>query len=311
MRQIASTIACCMLWLVIAVDAAAAANFRHVTFQADGAELAAHLYLPGKSNRAPAVILIPGSQESRNLPGLAEHLVSKGIAVLSLHKRGIDGSDGTWKTETIEQRAGDVLAALRYLKGVGAIDSNRIGLVGHSQGGWVAQFAAAKSRDVNFLVLLAGPAQTVREQILIDEQIHLTRWGIPAAEVQERIERLDQMLTASLTNPAVCGDRPQHYLCGLIRFDPTEAIRNIRVPVLALYGERDPMTPPKPNAELLLAKLPESTRPLVTSRVFPEANHVFWKSKTGLRDESGRLKHRYVPGFLETISGWIEKVAAR
>jgi uncharacterized protein len=309
MRQLVATVVAFVLWLFVTVDAATASTFRHVMFVAEGAELAGHLYLPASPTKSAAVILIPGAQDSRNLPGVAEHLASKGIVVLSMHKRGIDGSDGTWQTETIEQRAEDVLAALRYLRGVDAVDPMRIGLVGHSQGGWVAQVAAARSPDIKFVALLAGPAQTVREQILLDEQIHLTRWGVPAAEVQDRIEKLDQMLFASLTNPAVCGAKQLHYLCGLIAFDPTEALRHIRVPVLALYAERDPMAPPRPNMQLLLEKLPGETRQRVTSNTFPSANHMFWRSRTGLRDEYPRLRSRYVPGFLETLSDWIRAVA--
>lgn len=267
------------------------------------------LHLPDAPAAAPAVVLYPGSQGSRNLAGLAEHLAAHGIVALDLNKRGVAGSDGEWRNETIERQAGDAAAAVRYLQRRSEVDGRKVGIVGHSQGGWVAQLAAARSRDVAFVVLLAGPAQTVKEQILADERNHLAGWGVPPNEVEGRIEMFGELLDAALANPAVCGPEPGHYLCGLIRYDPAEALAGIDVPVLALFGERDPMTPPADNQARLAAALAHLGPDRLAIRVFPDANHLFWASRTGLRDEYERLDRRYVPGFLETISAWIIGVA--
>src|SRR5690606_15089673 len=119
-------------------------------------------------------------------------------------------------TETIERLAEDALAAIRYLQEREEVSRNHVGVVGHSQGGWVAQLAAARSPDVAFVVLLAGPSQTVKEQILTDERNHLAGWGVPPQEVASRIDMFGDFLDAALTNPAVCGTRHGHYLCGLV-----------------------------------------------------------------------------------------------
>ncbi len=272
---------------------------------ADDLSLTAALHLPADAEGAPAVVLYPGSQGSVNLSGVAEHLASQGIVALDLNKRGVAGSDGHWRDETIERQAGDALAAVAFLQSLDGVDPARVGIAGHSQGGWVAQTAAAGSPDVAFIVLLAGPSQTVKQQILTDERHHLLGWGVPEAEVDERIGMFDGLLDAALTNPAVCGDEPQHYLCGLIWHDPAETLAAIDVPVLALYGERDPMTPPAENADRLEAALAHLGPEGLTSHTFAEANHVFWTSGTGLRDEYASLSREYVPGFLETITDWI------
>lgn len=267
------------------------------------------LHLPAVPAGSPAVVLYPGSQGSRNLTGLAEHLAAQGIAALDLNKRGVAGSGGHWRDETIERQADDTLAAIRSLQRRAELDPRRIGIVGHSQGGWVGQLAAARSRDVAFLVLLAGPAQTIKEQILTDEANHLAGWGVPPQEVVGRIGMFGELLEAALTNPGVCGPEPQHYLCGIYRYDPAEALAGIRVPVLALFGERDPMTPPGLNEERLLAALAHLDEGQVETKVFPMANHTFWASETGLRDEYGRIPQTYVPGFLESISSWIHRIS--
>lgn len=263
------------------------------------------LHVPSTSVPAPAVVLFPGSQGSLNLPGVAEHLASQGIIALDLNKRGVRGSDGHWRDETIERLAGDALAAVEYLRGRPEVDGGRVGIVGHSQGGWVAQLAAARSPDVAFVVLLAGPAQTVREQILADERNHLVGWGVPPHEADGRIEMFNLLLDAALSNPVVCGTQSAHYLCGLVHYDPAEALAGVRVPVLALYGERDPMTPPELNEARLREALTGVDPNQVRTHVFERANHMFWASETGLRDEYGSLERTYVPGFLDAISGWI------
>lgn len=276
-----------------------------------GLVLTGKLHLPASDGAVPAVILYPGSQGSRHLPGLAEHLAANGIAALDLKKRGVEGSGGSWRDETIARQAGDALAAVRFLQTLPGIDGQRIGIAGHSQGGWVAQLAAARSPDVAYVVLLAGPAQTVLEQILSDERNHLIGWGVPEAEADGRIAMFRELLGAGLTNPHVCGPEPKHYLCGLFTYDPAEALAAIKVPVLALFGERDPMTPPRENVERMQQALAHLGPSCFTVRVFPSANHVFWAAQTGLRDEYARLDRSYVPGFLAQISDWIAAVSQR
>ncbi|MGY6532798.1 alpha/beta hydrolase family protein [Glycocaulis sp.] len=273
---------------------------------AEGLALTGTLHLPAQDYLpASAVILYPGSQGSTNLPGMAEHLAAQGIVTLDLNKRGVAGSGGHWSDETIERQADDALAAFAFLQTRAEVDAARIGIAGHSQGGWVAQLAAAREPDVAFIILLAGPTQTVREQILTDERYHLTGWGVPPAEVDARIAMFGDFMEAALTNPAVCSPQGGHYLCGLFRYDPADALSAIQVPVLALYGENDPMTPPELNEADLRAALAHLPEGAVTTRVFEGANHVFWASQTGLRDEYPQLTREYVPGFLDTISDWV------
>lgn len=272
---------------------------------AGGIVLTGTLHLPAAPGAAPAVVLFPGSQGSRNLAGLAEHLAAQGVVALDLNKRGVDGSGGHWRDESIERLSEDALAAVRFLQEREEADPRRVGIAGHSQGGWVAQLAAARSGDVAFIVLLAGPAQTVREQILTDERHHLAGWGVPPEEVGYRIAMFGDFMEAALTNPAVCGPQGGHYLCGLFRYDPAAALAAIRVPVLALYGENDPMTPPEENLDRLAAALAHLGEDGLRQHVFPLANHVFWASETGLRDEYARIPREYVPGFLDMVSSWI------
>lgn len=138
--------------------------------------LAGTLTVPNDAGRYPAVLLIAGSGQhdrDENVAGhrpflvLADYLTRHGIAVLRVDKRGEGHSGGDGATAaTTEELAGDTLAGVAYLKTRAEVNPRQIGLIGHSEGGLIAPIVATRSKDVAFIVLLAGPGVT-GEQILL------------------------------------------------------------------------------------------------------------------------------------------------
>jgi uncharacterized protein len=293
-----------------AVDGVAAtAGHRQepIRIQVDRAVLAASLVAPRGDGPHPAAVVVPGAGEGLIHPShpLVQRLADEGIAVLVLGKRGVGESTGSWRRESFQQRADDVQRAVERLRERPEIDAARIGLIGHSQGGWIVQLVAAQRPDVRFLVLLAGPGQTVYDQILTDERIHLERRGTPPAAVERRIGRLRWQLGALRAAAPACRAVRAHYLCHVIRYDPTPALERIHLPVLALFAELDPMVPPEPNVELVTAALERAGNRDVTVHVLTGANHDFMEARTGLRDEYPSLSRRYVDGFVDTVAAWV------
>jgi uncharacterized protein len=142
-----------------------------------GIQLAGTLTLPEKAENVPAVILISGSGaqdrdetifEHKPFWVIADYLTRNGIAVLRVDDRGVGGSEGNVSNATSEDFAGDVLAGLKFLKTRKEIDPSKIGLIGHSEGGLVAPIAVNKTKEVAFVVLLAGPG-IPGEQILYEQ----------------------------------------------------------------------------------------------------------------------------------------------
>jgi hypothetical protein len=143
--------------------------------KAAGIKLAGTLTLPRSGGPFPAVLLITGSgsqDRDETIFGhkpfmvIADDLTRRGLAVLRVDDRGVGGSTGSPTTATTEDFAGDVLTGVEYLKSRSDIDPHRIGLIGHSEGGVIAPMVAAKSRDVAFIVLLAGTGVTGDRQDL-------------------------------------------------------------------------------------------------------------------------------------------------
>ena len=117
--------------------------------------LSGTLTMPEGAGPFPAVMMLSGSgAQDRNeaLMGhkpflvIADHLTRAGIAVLRVDDRGVGGSTGSVYETTLSENAGDGLVGLEWLRNHAKIDPRRVGLVGHSEGGWMAPIAASRSR---------------------------------------------------------------------------------------------------------------------------------------------------------------------
>jgi pimeloyl-ACP methyl ester carboxylesterase len=125
----------------------------------------------------PVVVLITGSGKQdrdetifghKPFAVIADYLTRHGIAVLRIDDRDMGKTTGDFSKSTTADFANDVEAGINYLKSRKEIDSNNIGLIGHSEGGMIAPMVAAKRKDVKFIVLLAGPGVKISE--LMEQQ---------------------------------------------------------------------------------------------------------------------------------------------
>jgi hypothetical protein len=96
---------------------------------------------------------------------LTAHLQKNGVAVLLPDKRGSEKSEGDWHTSSFEDLATDTLAAIDFLKNQNMVDVSRIGIVGMSQGGWIAPIVVSESPDVEFVISVVGSSVTTYEQV--------------------------------------------------------------------------------------------------------------------------------------------------
>ena len=127
--------------------------------------LAGELTLPEGDGPHAAVVLISGSGDQdrdsdiggfRLFAVLADHLAGAGVASLRFDDRGVGGSTGDGLQATLQDRAGDVEAAIDALRSRDEIDVGSVGLVGHSEGGIVAPVVADRTDGVAFVALLAA-----------------------------------------------------------------------------------------------------------------------------------------------------------
>lgn len=302
----------------VAVEFDDAVRTEEVVIGEGAARIAGTLVMPRAPGRYPALAIITGSGAgsrfgARRFPAdarIAGHLAVHGIATLLVDRRGVGGSAGDWRRETIDDRARDAVVLVEWLGRRPEVDASRTGLLGHSQGGWVVQRAAARSPAVDFIVMMAGPAETVRAQIVSDYRHERIGNGADPRRVERRARWLHRGLAPIVAAAPACRALRLHRLCSVVDYDPAPALAAVRVPVLALFAGLDPMVPPEPNMRLLGEALARSGNERLSMRLFPGANHQFWPARTGTRAEQAHLERRFVPGFLDTISGWIDALPA-
>jgi pimeloyl-ACP methyl ester carboxylesterase len=296
----------------------------------DVVTLAATLTLPPMGGPLPAVILISGSgQEDRDetIYGhrpflvLADYLTRRGIAVLRVDDRGVGGSTGEVLQATSEDFARDVLAGVMYLKTRKEIDPNRIGLIGHSDGGVIGPLAAVDSNDVAFLVLMAGcgvPGDLILEgqtasllrlqgasQAMIDAAAQDIRRKMEVVKSEPDPNRAQEKLRALGCTEA----QVQAWTCKWFYFfvihDPQETLRKVRCPVLAINGDLDVQVAAQVNLPAIEQALRDGGNPDFTVQELPRLNHLFQTAQTGNLGEYAFLEETMSPVALETMAAWI------
>ena len=310
-----------------------------VTYEnkAGGAKLAGTLTLPPGNGPFPAVLLITGSgQQDRDeaLMGhrpflvLADHLTRKGIAVLRVDDRGVGGSTGEVKNATSEDFAGDVLAGVEFLKNRGKpIDAHKIGLIGHSEGGMIAPMVAARSRDVAFIVMMAGDGVPGDEILMAQVELLSKAAGVPADAISKNLELERQVLaivkqesdpkarearlrewkekSAPQTPAAQLQAVMTPWMRFFVTYDPATALRKVTCPALALNGELDLQVPADLNLPAIEKALKAGGNRDHQIVKLPKLNHLFQTTQTGAVDEYARIEETIAPVALETMSAWI------
>jgi uncharacterized protein len=187
-----------------------------VELQSGDITLAGTLTLPEGEGPFPAVVLITGSGASTRdeeifgfkiFGVLADHLTRQGIAVLRYDDRGVGGSGGGSMDETSETFAGDVAAAAAYLKGRPEIAADKIGLLGHSEGGIIAPIVATggvdglaiEPDDIAFVVLMAGPGLAGDKLIVEQGEAIAKAGGASAEEIATQTAMQERVIAAALS----------------------------------------------------------------------------------------------------------------
>ena len=207
----------------------------------------------------PAVVLVPGPSTDRDgtLAGvpifaqLAAALSEAGQLVVRYDPRGVGQSGGRPESARMRDYAEDVRDLVRYLRDRRRdVDRDRIVAVGHDEGGWIALAAAARERRIGAVALLAVPGLPGEELTLERQRAELTRMAATPAERRERVE-LQRRLHAALLRDGPWDGIPDDvrrqadtdWFRSFLRFDPRDAIRRMRQPILVLHGELDRQVP--------------------------------------------------------------------
>ena len=318
--------------------------------KAENIKLSGTLTIPTNVENPPVAILITGSgAQNRNqeLLGhkpflvISDHLTRKGIAVLRYDDRGTAQSGGDYSSGTTFDFASDVEAALDYLKTRNdVIDINKIGLIGHSEGGLIAPIVASKNKEIAFCILLAGPGisgkqilmtQTRKamelggvseEDIKINEQYSSEIYEICAdyegekskneimAIFMEMKNSSSEILRTQLTDEVIQQQIQlitSPWMLAFIQIEPEVYLSKVNCPVLALNGEKDFQVVPGVNLEGIKKALESNNNKDITIDEVKDLNHLFQTSETGSFTEYASNEETFSPIALEIITNWIKE----
>lgn len=284
-----------------------------VSIPGPAGKLAGTLTKPrGAPGKLPVIVTITGSgRQDRDeyLPfaggirlfrEIADTLGRRGIAVLRMDDRGIGGSEGgaTLANATSEDFANDIRAAITWLRARPDIDPDRIGLVGHSEGGAIAPMIAASDPRVRAVVVMAGPGEPAIELSMAQNRY------IVAQDTTLTPEQRDSILTAARAalDPAKQTVPWLEYWMG---WDPAPVARKVKAPALILQGETDRQVPADQAAKLAALIRAGGNRD-VTVRLFPATNHLFVEDADGDFRKYDQLRgNRIRREVLGALADWL------
>lgn len=274
---------------------------------------------------------------------IADYLSRQGIAVLRVDDRGVNETTGNYFTTTTREFAADALAGIRYLQSRKEINAAKTGLIGHSEGGAAACIAASVSKEVAFVISLSGPGMTGKEVLLLQNEAIVNAAPITAENKQRfhavnkalfsvayqyandttleqhmraayqqwrkedsvYIAPLNKKLTDHFFYPfeSYVRQATGPWYRGFISYEPSKVFPLIKVPVLAINGDKDIISVGAPN----LNGFKQYVKPrLLQTWLVPGLNHLYQHCTTCTTSEYAELSETFAPEVLERMVRFIK-----
>lgn len=274
----------------------------------------------------PALVLIGGSGALDRdgivagvpvIGQMAADLVAAGFFVVRYDKRGVGQSGGRSETTTLNDHAEDVRAIVSWLeKQRNDVDRKRIGLVGHSEGAWIAMTVAARDKRVAALALVAAPSTTGSELVLEQQRRLLDRLQTSDAEKQAKVDLQKKINLAAVSGTGWDGVPDElrraaetAWFQSFLSYDPARVMRDIRQPLLIVQGALDTQVPPHHADRLADLARSRKRKVAVDVAAVPGINHLLVAATTGEVDEYATLPDKRVsPIATAAIATWMARI---
>lgn len=309
-----------------------------IYFESGDVTLYGELVMPAKHKpRAVVVLQYGGGRDSAVTDNFVQHLLPlKDIAVFVFDKRGTGRSSGAFSAH-IGMLSDDLVAAIRSVRARAGMKDVPLGVMGESQGGWVAPLAATKT-PVDFVVVSYGLAVSMLEEdreevaqalrakgygadvLAMGDAIHDAAALVVLSRFSKGLDELEQLKSRWRDQPwfadlsgdftAPLSSTPKEKMPDVqaafnfpydLAYDPMPTLGRIDVPLLWILAGEDTEAPHKTtlaNLQQLKSKgLP------VEVVVFPNAEHGMIAVEHG--PEGPRLAGRTVDGYFELLADWI------
>lgn len=248
-----------------------------IIFKNKGQSIFGILHLPKSKGRVPLAVLCHGWSGNHlgtwnaffNKAG--RDLARQGFAALRFDFRGSGNSDGIFENQTITTMLSDLKAVVEQAVKRPEIDGNRIALIGHSQGAYVALFQAIKDKRVKLLVSWMGRLSEYAD--------FASKMWVDEAKRKGFLPHWEGYTV-----------RYDTYIKDSFRYDSAKALRKLKKPLALLYGEADSIV-----AIVEGERARKLAKGKTEMKVLKELNHDF-TGKPGIQNEE-----------LKITSSWLKK----
>lgn len=274
-----------------------------VTFDSAGVAVSGKMILPNNKNGPfPVVVFVHGDGPvPYDCYGyyrfMWERLAKAGIASFSWNKPGIGDSGGHWESQSMDDRAEEAIAAISYLQGLEIFDQQKIGLIGFSQAGWVLPIVATKSKFPDFMVVVSGAVNWLKQSEYLTES-RLKQEGVSEGDIHriknfnkkelefireggsydEYLRFRDKNASEFIKNNTYTLEKRRfNFVKRNWNYDIREPLTKVRSPVLLMLGEEDLNVNVKESESVYKEILGKSDKAELTVKVFPNANHSLIK----------------------------------
>ena len=256
-----------------------------VTVQLTGATVEAQITEPvGASGLRPAVVFVHGAGTGRYQEAFvtqARDLASAGVVTMVPDKR-LDTY--SMRHRDYVAMANDYLRSLELLRGLPGVDPDLVGVYGESEGCWIVPVMAADNAHVAFVMLVAAPVVSPRQQAGFAVDSYLRATGVPV-EVLRAI-------------PRIVGMRLPGGGFAYEDFDVQPFQQRMRQPVFVAYGTGDAAMPTIQGALQIIDDLTTAGNSGWTVRYYQGADHGI------------KIDKVLVPDFPRDLAAWVQSLPA-
>jgi hypothetical protein len=207
------------------------------------------------------------------------------------------------------------------------IDPTRIGVWGASQAGYVIPIALTQTKDIAFVICVSCPGESGIDQTGYQAMAFGLCKDMPNEKLAERerlLIELDQNRSYETYAGYLAYRKNMASLAALVPvsldpwpvtpeaawqanpienervWNPVAVMRQVKIPVLAIYGEVDRQLDPQQAAFAYRKALSEAGNPKNRVEMFPNANHAILASKTGCPEDDQKAINRWAVWFAIT-----------
>ncbi len=278
------------------------------------------------SKNTPVVLMVTGSgQQNRDeelfshkpFAVIADALARQGIASLRYDDRGWGDESVNFADFTTDDFRQDAAAALPLLRK----RFNKVGILGHSEGGTIAMMLAAEGK-ADFIVSLAGMAISGKETLIMQNRQAMSAIGLPKETVDSYCnsisKALDEITSGKKANEINIDDVPQAlkpitikalqqadtpYIRHFLTVDVGKLLPEIKCPVLALNGTKDTQVDCDANTTRIEKGLANCKHSI---KKIDGVNHLFQHCNTGIVTEYQQIEETIAPEVLQVVEKWIK-----